>query len=159
MGSGKSTLGHEFARRIRSRFVDIDKELERRHQLTIPQIFEQYGEDQFRKWETELLVILSKDDKLVVATGGGLPCFHNNMELLNKTGLTIYLKLLPEIIFCRLSKRRESRPLISSFNDEELKQYIIVSLAKREPYYLMARHVVDAALVSVQDLLNLVKQT
>jgi shikimate kinase len=156
MGSGKSTLGHEFARRIRCRFVDMDQELERRHQLSIPQVFEQYGEEQFRKWETDLLLILSKEDNLVVATGGGLPCFHNNMKLLNKSGLTIYLKLSPESIFTRLSKRRESRPLIANFNDDEMKEYIQLTLEEREKFYLQSRYVIDAELISVQDLLSLI---
>lgn len=156
MGSGKSTLGHEFARRLRTRFVDMDQELERRHQISITQIFEQYGEEQFRKWEADLLLHLSKEDNLVVATGGGLPCFLNNMEILNKSGLTIYLKLAPDIIFARLAKRRETRPLISNYNDEELEAFIQLSLEKREPFYLQAQHIVDASSISVQDLLKLV---
>jgi shikimate kinase len=156
MGSGKSTLGHEFARRLRTRFVDMDQELERRHQISITQIFEQYGEEQFRKWEADLLLHLSKEENLVVATGGGLPCFLNNMEILNKSGLTIYLKLPPDIIFARLAKRRETRPLISNYNDEELEAFIQLSLEKREPFYLQAQHIVDASSISVQDLLKLV---
>jgi len=155
MGSGKSTLGHEFARRIKCRFVDLDQELERKHQLSIPMIFEQYGEEQFRKWETDLLLHISEEDNLIVATGGGLPCFHNNMEVLNKSGITIYLKLSAEIIFTRLSKRRESRPLISNFDDDELKEFIADTLEKREKFYLLARHIVDAELISVQGLLSL----
>ena len=155
MGSGKSTLGHDFARRIRCRFADLDQELERAHQLSISEIFEQYGEEQFRKWERDLLLHIAKEDNLIVATGGGLPCFHNNMDVLNKSGITIYLKLSPEIIFARLTKRRESRPLISNFNDDELKEYIQTTLEKREKFYLLARHIVDAELISVQDLLSL----
>jgi shikimate kinase len=155
MGSGKSTLGHDFARRIRCRFVDMDLELERRHQLLIPQIFDKYGEEQFRLWETELLQILVKDDHLVVATGGGLPCFHKNMELLNNSGITIYLKLSPEIIFSRLSKKRENRPLIRNFDDNKLKEYILFTLSKRENFYLKAQRIVDAESVSVQDLITL----
>jgi shikimate kinase len=153
MGSGKSTLGHEFARRIRCRFIDTDQQLERDHQLSIPEIFKQFGEEQFRKWETDLLILISKEENLVVATGGGLPCFQNNMELLNNSGITIYLKLSNEAIFDRLSRRRETRPLISNYNDEELKQYIQTSLNNREPFYLQAHHIVNAGLISVHDLL------
>jgi shikimate kinase len=134
----------------------MDQELERRHQRSIPQIFEEYGEEQFRIWETDLLRNISKDINLVVAAGGGLPCFHNNMELLNNSGITVYLKLSQETIFNRLSKRRESRPLISNLNDDELKIYIKSSLEKREPFYLLAHHVIDSELISVQDLLNLI---
>jgi shikimate kinase len=153
MGSGKSTLGHEFARRIRCRFIDMDQQLERDHKLSIPEIFKQFGEEQFRKWETDLLHRISKDENLVVATGGGLPCFQNNMELLNKSGITIYLKLSTDAIFDRLSRRRETRPLISNYNDDELKAYIQTSLSIREPFYLKAHHIADAGLISVQDLL------
>jgi len=156
MGSGKSTLGHELAKKIRCRFVDMDQELERSHQLSIPQIFEKYGEEQFRKWEADLLRIISKESNLVVATGGGLPCFYNNMEVLNTSGTTIYLKLSPEIILARISKRRETRPLISYYNDEELKEYVFSTLEKREKFYLNANHTLEAELISVQDLRGLI---
>jgi shikimate kinase len=154
MGSGKTTLGHELARRVRCRFIDMDHELEKEHQLSIPEIFNQFGEEQFRAWETELLQSFSIKSNLVVATGGGLPCFHNNMKLLNASGITIYLKLSTEVLFERLSKRRGSRPLIMNYSDSELKEYILSALIKREPYYMEARHIVDAELISVQDLIQ-----
>ncbi len=154
MGSGKTTLGHDLAKRLRCRFVDMDKELENKHQLLIPEIFGKFGEEQFRSWESELLQKLSLEKNLVVATGGGLPCFHKNMELLNQSGITIYLKLSTETIFERLSKRRGNRPLILSFSDAELKEYIQSTLANRESVYMQSKYTVNAELISVEDLIS-----
>ena len=132
----------------------MDKELENNQQFSIPEIFEKFGEEQFRTWESELLHKLSLQQNLVVATGGGLPCFHKNMELLNQSGITIYLKLSPEAIYERLSKRRGNRPLILSFSDTELKDYIQSTLANRETVYLESKYTVNAELISVEDLMN-----
>jgi shikimate kinase len=154
MGSGKTTLGHELAKRLRCRFVDMDKDLENKHHCSIPEIFKKFGEEQFRAWESELLQKLSLEKNLVVATGGGLPCFHKNMELLNRSGTTIYLKLSTEIIYERLSKRRGNRPLIVGFSNDELKEYIQTTLANRETVYLESKYTVNAELISVEDLIN-----
>ena len=156
MGSGKTTLGHECARRLRCSFFDMDHELEKEHLLSIPQIFTQLGEEQFRSWETDLLKRISGKENLVVATGGGLPCFHNNMELLKQSGITIYLKLSTATIFERLSKRRGTRPLILNYSDAELKEYILSTLARREPFYLQASHIIDAEMISAQDLVQFI---
>jgi len=157
MGSGKTTLGQELSRVVRCRFFDMDHELENEHQLSIPEIFNRFGEPQFRIWENELLQRISVKENLVVATGGGLPCFHNNIDLLNQSGTTIYLKLSAAIIFDRLSKRRGTRPLIQGYSDAELMQYIQNTLTKREPLYLKARHIVEAELITVQDLVNIAR--
>jgi shikimate kinase len=154
MGSGKTTLGHEFAKRLHCGFIDMDHELENEHNLSIPDIFTKLGEAQFRIWENELLKKIAVQNNLVVATGGGLPCFYNNMSLLNYSGTTIYLRLSPKVIFERLTLRRGSRPLILGYTESQLQEYIDSTLAKREPFYLEAKYIIDAELISAKDLLK-----
>ena len=86
MGSGKSTLGPQLARNLQYEFIDMDSYIEEKEQLSIPQIFQKQGEDFFRKVEAEALNDLSSKQKVVISTGGGTPCFHDNLDVIKKTG-------------------------------------------------------------------------
>ena len=91
MGSGKSTLGKKVARKLNYEFLDTDSVIEEQAGMTIADIFQQFGEPHFRTLEHDLLLSLKDRDKIVVATGGGMPCFKGNMDLLNELGKTFYL--------------------------------------------------------------------
>jgi shikimate kinase len=143
MGSGKSTLGKLLARQAGLHFIDLDKYIEERNFRTVSQLFEQEGEESFREKERKALVEVSAFDNLVVATGGGTPCFFDNMELMNRTGITIFIDPDPAFLARRLSVSKSVRPLIRGKTREELVDFIAETLNKRRPYYEQSRFRID----------------
>ena len=110
MGSGKSSTGKKLANLLHFDFFDTDTEIERITGKTISQIFATDGEDFFREKEREIIAELSQKDNVVVSTGGGTPCFFDNMQLMNQTGLTIYLHANPKMLKQRLITNKKQRP-------------------------------------------------
>lgn len=143
MGSGKSTYGKSIARMMDYAFIDMDDWIESRAGMRIPDIFSQHGEDRFRELETEAIAELSKTERTVIATGGGAPCFGNNMEIMKESGLTVYLKLSPEALVHRLKGARDERPLLARKTEKEMLETIRELLARREPYYNQADMIID----------------
>jgi len=111
MGSGKTTLGKKLSEKLAIPFIDSDQAIEKKMNKTIVQLFEELGEHKFRILETEFIHGLSNTSSFVLATGGGLPCFFDNILLLNDLGLTIYLKTSSEILANRILKENNCRPL------------------------------------------------
>lgn len=152
MGSGKSTLGAQLARRLDYQFMDMDKLIEDTAELTIPEIFNEHGEEVFRKWEHDILLELCRREKLVISTGGGAPCHSGMMDLMNANGSTIYLKLSPNSLQDRLMRSKTERPLIKGKSESELLEFITRLLEKREKYYEQATYVVDAINLRSEEL-------
>ena len=143
MGSGKTTVGRPLAKALGLRFVDMDHHITDSQHKTIAQLFEELGEEGFRQLERDTLAELSAQDNTVIATGGGAPCFFGNMDVMNRTGSTIYLKVSPEGLAARLKHGRDKRPLLRGKTDEELLEYIRRTLAEREKFYAQASITVD----------------
>lgn len=143
MGSGKSMVGKGLAKRLNLTFIDMDDYIEERNFRTIPQIFAQDGEEGFRKIEQKALHELAQFENVVIATGGGAPCFFDNMEVINRTGTSIYLKGTPRIIAERLKQSKVERPLIKGKNYEELVAFIDETLTKRENWYKQANVIIE----------------
>lgn len=144
MGSGKSSMGRLLARTNGLNFIDLDAYIENKYHLGIADIFAQEGEEGFRLKERTCLHEVAYFENVVIATGGGAPCFFDNMALMNKQGETIYLRLTPEHLAVRLSAARSAvRPLVRNKSGAELLQYITKTLQQREPYYLQATHIVE----------------
>ncbi|MCY1720409.1 shikimate kinase [Prolixibacteraceae bacterium Z1-6] len=139
MGCGKSHLGRVFSSHLNMQFVDMDHYIEERNCKTIPQIFAEEGEAEFRKKERQALEELSEFTDIVIATGGGAPCFFDNIDLMNKTGKTIYLNIHPGILAERLLKSKTERPLIKGKSHEELVAFIDETLKKRNEFYSQAQ--------------------
>ncbi|GET30012.1 shikimate kinase [Prolixibacter sp. SD074] len=148
MGCGKSTLGRKLARRLNLCFIDLDKYIEERNFRTIPAIFSEEGEEGFREREKKALEEIADFENLVVATGGGAPCFFGNMDLMNRTGVTLYIAPPVEILVERLLKSKNERPLIKGKSREELICFIDENLQKRAPFY-------EKASVIIRDKHNL----
>lgn len=142
MGSGKSTLGKRLARKIAYRFIDMDHVLEDKEGLKVNEIFDKKGEKYFRELEKDYLEKLKVTDDVVIATGGGAPCWGNNMEIMNSKGVTVYLKMSPASLSSRLEKSHNIRPLIQGLNPDHLRDYIEEKLREREPFYSRAQCVV-----------------
>ncbi len=143
MGCGKSTIGKYIAHDLNWDFVDMDSFFEEKHQCTISQYFERYGEDGFRKAENEVVAELSKQNNAIIATGGGAPCFFNNMDIMLSAGLVIYINVEPTDLCHRLRNAKNNRPLLAQKTDDELLSYISSKLSEREPFYRRAHIVVD----------------
>ena len=140
MGCGKSTLGRRLSAHLGLQFVDMDHYIEERNCKTVPQIFSEEGEAEFRKKERKALEELSEFTDIVIATGGGAPCFFDNIDLMNKSGKTIYMNIDPKILADRLLKSKTERPLIKGKSREELIAFIDDTLKKRNEFYLQATY-------------------
>lgn len=140
-GSGKTTLGKSLASHLGMQFIDLDQEIEKRAETTIPDIFNHQGEGNFRILEKETLHdIVAKQDGYVMATGGGAPCFHFNMDAMNEHGLTVYLDVSPGDLALRIMEEGvENRPIFKSYDHQDLIQEIRELKEKRAPFYEMAK--------------------
>ena len=132
MGSGKSTLGLSLSKALGISWTDLDNEFETRYKISIPAFFEKYGENTFRELEHKVLKEFSLIPGLVVSTGGGTPCFHDNMKLMNLTGLTIYLSATPELILSRIEATPRKRPVFQLMQGSNSLQNITQHLKTRQ---------------------------
>jgi shikimate kinase len=135
MGSGKTTAGKKLASLLGWSFVDLDKKIEEHEGKSIPEIFSQNGEDYFRKIESYLLRNLKTKSDTVISTGGGTPCYSDNMDFMLGNGLTLYLRLTPGELKSRLSESKGERPLIKDLDQKELLSFIEQRLSDREKWY------------------------
>lgn len=154
MGSGKTTVGKQLALLLHADFIDLDKLIEEKEQASISTIFERNGEQYFRERESFFLKSLAASGDVVIATGGGTPCFFDNMEWMNDNGVTIYLKATPKLLSDRLRKERDHRPLLRGRSDEEVLDFIHQKLSEREKFYATAQVVVGAVSLTGKKLLD-----
>lgn len=157
MGSGKSTLGRRLSKHLDLQFVDMDHYIEERNCKTVPQIFAEEGEAEFRKKERKALEELAEFTHIVIATGGGAPCFFDNIDLMNKSGKTVYLNINPKILADRLLTSKTERPLIKGKSRDELVTFIDETLRKRNEFYLQAQYQItepDIDLVVVEKMIG-----
>lgn len=137
MASGKSLIGQLLAKDLNLEFIDLDDQIELESEMAIPQIFEEKGEIFFRKKEYEVLnQILKNKDNLVLATGGGTPCYGNNMQTIGDfSDVSIYLQLSIPSLKARIEKEKQHRPLVRDVADEDLPEFIGKHLFERRPFY------------------------
>ncbi len=156
MGCGKSTIGKKLAKTLSCKFIDLDKYIERKTGESIQQIFKEKGEKYFRVLETESLMEICKSDNLVIATGGGTPCFFDNMQRILDKGICIYLKMEANNLAKRLSKEKSKRPLIENLTEKYLVNFIRKKLVEREVFYNKANHIIQAKNISEKDIIKLI---
>ena len=125
MGAGKTTLGKAFARKMNVPFVDLDWYIEERFHKTVGELFTERGETGFRELERNMLHEVAEFENVVISTGGGAPCFFDNMEFMNRVGKTVFLDVHPDVLFRRLRIAKQQRPILQGKEDDELKAFII----------------------------------
>ncbi len=157
MGSGKSRLGQELASAMGLAFLDLDDLFEERYRISILDFFSKYGEEPFRNMEHDVLHGTLQDDNAVISTGGGTPCFSDNMEFIKRTGISFYLKQEPGLLADRLRTIRKKRPLLRDIPPGDLQDYIASQLSDREVYYLQADHVLSGKEISVEKIVELAR--
>lgn len=140
MGCGKSTLGRAVSRATGLEFIDLDHYIENRFHATVSEIFAARGEEGFRRAEQSMLEEVSQFADVIVACGGGTPCFYDNMDVMNRRGTTVWLNTPIERLYERLQRNRGKRPILAGKSDAELMDFIIDALRARERYYSRAAH-------------------
>lgn len=146
MGSGKSTVGKLLAERLNWDFKDLDSVVEQRVGLSVNKIFHYYGEDAFRRVESAALNSILATENVVISTGGGVPCFFDNMEVMLSNGEVFYLEVNHSILAERLNKDALTvRPLVKGKTKEQLNSFIERHLDERKAYYERAHQIQDAS--------------
>ncbi len=151
MGAGKTTVGKALAKELGLPFYDLDWYIETRMHKKVKEIFDEQGEEGFRRIERNMLHEVAEFENVVLSCGGGTPCFFDNMEYMNGQGTVIYLKCSPEVLFRHLKMGKGVRPLLLGKNDEELMAFIREQLERREKYYMKADNIVDVTLMESPD--------
>lgn len=144
MGAGKTTLGKAFAHEMNVQFIDLDWYIEERFHKTVGALFAERGEAGFRQLEQNMLHEVAEFEDVVISTGGGTPCFFDNMDYMNRMGKTVFLDVHTDVLFRRLRVAKQQRPILRGKADDELKTFIAEALAKRAPFYRQAQYVFDA---------------
>lgn len=154
MGAGKTTVGKALAKELGVMFYDLDWYIESRMRKTVKQIFDEIGEEGFRKIERNMLHEVAEFENVVVSCGGGTPCFFDNMDYMNQLGETIYLKASPETLHTYLKMGKGVRPLLLNKTPEEVEIFIREQLKLREPFYNKAKHIIDINVMDDFDKIN-----
>lgn len=155
MGSGKSYWGQRLGQKLGIPFFDLDEQVVNAEGKSINDIFEQQGEEHFRMREKEVLHIMTESHpSMILACGGGTPCFFNNIEYMNLSGTTVWLNTPADILFTRLLQEREARPLLRHLSDQQLKSFISRKFADRKIYYEQADVAVENENISIEEFIE-----
>lgn len=147
MGAGKTTVGKCLAKELNMDFYDLDWYIESRMRKTVKQIFDEVGEEGFRKIEHNMLHEVAEFENVIISCGGGTPCFFDNIEYMNQQGETVFLKASPEVLYGHLKMGKTVRPLLLNKTPEEVKIFINEQLEKRNPYYTQAKYTLNVDLM------------
>ena len=154
MASGKTTLGKKLANKLNMPFIDVDAKIEELEGCSISEIFLLKGEKGFRLLETDFLKTYCFPESFVLSTGGGMPCFNDNMKTLNTLGTTFYLKRPVKELVNRLVSAKEKRPLVEGKSIEELEAFITDTLKNRSPFYESSKFVLNRENQTVEEIID-----
>lgn len=160
MGSGKSAIGSALAGELQLPFFDLDTLIEETTGASVQKLFAKKGELFFRKQEAEILEeFLNTNDQFILATGGGTPCYGNNLLFLEKNEVfTLYLQTPIPVLAQRLKKEKAHRPLISHLDDHELLEFIGKHIFERSAYYTQAKHHISCGEKSVDQIVDEIRE-
>lgn len=155
MGSGKTHWGKLVSEKLHIPFFDLDEQIIAHEEKSIAEIFSENGEEYFRLLEKDILHIITEShENLVMACGGGTPCFYNNIDYMNQSGTTIWINTAIDALFQRLIKEKENRPLIKNLTNQQLRGFIIKKFSDRKIYYEQADIVIDEDPVRLENLVE-----
>lgn len=158
---GKTTIGRALGKELGRPFYDLDWYVEERFRRRVPQIFAEEGEEGFRRKERNMLHEVAEFENIVLACGGGTPCYYDNMAYMNTVAETFYLKATPETLLRHLAVSHGRRPLLEGKEPEELRTYVTEQLQAREAFYSQAHHIIDVNLLDspsrVQDVIDTIR--
>lgn len=157
MGSGKSTLGKLLAEKIGYSHLDLDDFFEEHYKISVMDFFIKYDEEAFRQIETSMLKKTSACSNHIISTGGGTPCFNNNMDFINANGFSIYIRMHPDALFDRLKHARRPRPRTTFLDDESLMKRIRDDMEVRENFYRQAHMHVRGENINMDQLAQKLK--
>jgi len=140
MGSGKSYWGKKLGKKLKTGAYDLDYLVETNEEKTISEIFAEDGEEYFRKSEAKILRWFAQKKAYVLSTGGGTPCFHDNMAWMNKQGLTIWLDEPVDVLVERLKPEKSHRPLLKNLDGSQLHDFLTAKRLERMPFYSQAQY-------------------
>lgn len=144
MGSGKTHWGRALSLKLSIPFFDLDEQVVEQERKPISEIFAEKGEEYFRLLEKDTMHIITEShDSFVMATGGGTPCYFNNIEYMNRAGTTVWINTPLDSLFQRLIGEKEKRPLIRGLTDDQLRGFIIKKFGDRKIYYEQADVMID----------------
>lgn len=143
MGCGKSTLGKKLAQKLGYEFIDLDHQIEKSEGTTISEYFSTHGEAAFRKLENETLKGFDYPANAVVATGGGAPCFFDNMDWINENGLSVYIEMTAAGLAKRLEGGKDKRPVLKDLDETQMIEFIENKLKERNVFYKRAQLTVN----------------
>ena len=144
MGSGKTHWGRQLSNKLQIPFFDLDEQIVASEGKPINEIFASEGEEYFRLVEKDTLHIITEShESFVMATGGGTPCYFNNVEYMNQSGTTVWISTPIDILFERLVKEKQNRPLLKDLSDSQIKGFIIKKFSDRKIYYEQALVIIN----------------
>lgn len=149
MGTGKSAVGRELAKKKKWQFVDLDGLIELKEKRSIADIFAQEGEPYFRRLESKVLKEVAKENNFVVGCGGGIVIDDKNIKIMKDSGTVICLSAVPDVILKRVSGSTH-RPLLNVKNPKER---IELLLKLRSPYYAKAHKCIDTSKLSIKEVI------
>ena len=155
MGSGKSFWAKQLAQKLKCGGYDLDFLIESSEEKTIAEIFAEDGEEYFRKSEAKILRWFGEKKTFALATGGGTPCFHENMQWMNKNGTTIWIDESVNILAERLKPEKDHRPLIKNLSDDELKGFLAKKLEERKQFYSQSKIHLQGNEINLKSILKL----
>ncbi len=154
MGAGKTTVGRALARDLGLDFYDLDSYIENRMHCTIKDLFDRRGEEGFRLIERAMLHEVAEFEDVVISSGGGTPCFFDNMDYMCRQADTVYLRATPEVLLVHLKMGHTVRPLLLGKSDDEVQTFVADHLRQREPVYLRARCTTDVCVLDTREKIS-----
>ena len=152
MSAGKSTVGRMLAELLGYEFVDTDIYIESRFRQRVSDLFRLHGEAYFRQKERMILEEIAGLPDAIIATGGGLPVYHDNMDILLESGTVLYLRYSSEVLAQRLELTKRTRPSVAHLSGDELRQHIEESMRLRDPIYSRAHRIIDMEALAKQGI-------
>ena len=158
MGAGKTTAAKRLAHRLGWEHYDTDALFEEKYHISVDDFFHKYDEALFRKLESQILQSTENLENAVISTGGGTPCFNDNMAWMNEHGKTVFLKISPQSAVSRIMLSKKKRPLAAGKTEAELAAFVEKHYGARMSFYEQAQHVVKGEDLDIEALLALLQK-